>query len=112
MDDAGGGVPVSAGHQHRVRADVALGPDILGFFSFTGLPQPIDWALIGALAATAGSGGIGNLTVTNWVRDKGFGMGAKVGAIPSAVGGHPIQLTHSERCFPRTPPTSRAGASG
>lgn len=74
-----------------------------GFFSFSGLPQPIDWALIGALAATAGSGGLGNLTVTNWVRDKGFGMGAKVGAIPSAVGGHAIQLSHVGTVFPATP---------
>ena len=74
-----------------------------GFFSFAGLPQPIDWGLIGALAATAGSGGIGNLTVTNWVRDKGFGMGAKVGAIPSAVGGHEIQLSHVGTVFPATP---------
>src|SRR5688572_7907391 len=37
-----------------------------GFFSLAGLQHPIDWGLIGALAATAGSGGIGNLTVTNW----------------------------------------------
>src|SRR5688500_18584839 len=70
-----------------------------GFFQLSGLPQPIDWALLGALAATAGSGGIGNLTVTNWVRDKGFGMGAKVGAIPSAVGGHAIQLSHVGKVF-------------
>jgi hypothetical protein len=75
---------------------------LTGFFSFAGLPHPIDWALIGALAATAGSGGIGNLTVTNWVRDKGFGMGAKVGAIPSAVGGHEIQLSHVGTVFPTT----------
>jgi hypothetical protein len=74
-----------------------------GFFSFSGLPQPIDWGLIGALAATAGSGGIGNLTVTNWMRDKGFGMGAKVGAIPSAVGGHQIVLSHVGTVFPATP---------
>ena len=73
-----------------------------GFFSFSGLPHPIDWGLIGALAATAGSGGIGNLTVTNWVRDKGFGMGSKVGAIPSAVGGHEIQLSHVGTVFPAT----------
>jgi hypothetical protein len=71
-----------------------------GFFSFSGLPHPIDWGLIGALAATAGSGGIGNLTVTNWIRDKGFGMGSKVGAIPSAVGGHAIQLSHVGTVFP------------
>jgi hypothetical protein len=74
-----------------------------GFFSFSGLPQPIDWGLIGALAATAGSGGLGNLTVTNWVRDKGFGMAATVGAIPSAVGGHAIQLSHVGKIFPVTP---------
>jgi len=73
---------------------------LLGFFSFTGLPHPIDWGLIGALAATAGSGGIGNLTVTNWMRDKGFGMGSLVGAIPSAVGGHAIQLSHVGTVFP------------
>jgi len=73
-----------------------------GFFSLAGLSHPIDWGLIGALAATAGSGGIGNLTVTNWVRDKGFGMGSKVGAIPSAVGGHEIQLSHVGTVFPVT----------
>jgi Mn2+/Fe2+ NRAMP family transporter len=71
----------------------------LGFFKFTGLPEPIDWALIGGLAATAGSGGMGNLTVSNWIRDKGFGMGAKVGAIPSAVAGHEIQLSHIGSVF-------------
>ena len=73
-----------------------------GFFRLSGMPQPIDWALIGALAATAGSGGLGNLTVTNWIRDKGFGMGSKVGAIPSAVGGHAIQLSHVGTVFPAT----------
>jgi hypothetical protein len=70
-----------------------------GFFQFSGVPRPIDWGLIGALAATAGSGGLGNLTVTNWIRDKGFGMGAKVGAIPSAVAGHHMQLSHVGKIF-------------
>jgi hypothetical protein len=81
---------VPAGHWWRT---------FLGFFRFSGLPQPVDWALIGAFAATAGSGGIGNLTVTNWVRDKGFGMGAHVGAIPSAVGGHAITLSRVGKVF-------------
>jgi len=71
-----------------------------GFFKFSGMAAPVDWALIGALAATAGSGGLGNLTITNWVRDKGFGMGAKVGAIPSAIGGHEILLSHVGKVFP------------
>ena len=74
-----------------------------GFFKFSGLPDPIDWGLLGALAASAGSGGVGNLTVTNWARDKGFGMGALVGAIPSAVGGHAIQLSHVGKVFEATP---------
>ena len=78
------------------------GRTFAGFFTLTGLPDPIDWGLLGALAATAGSGGLGNLTVTNWVRDKGFGMGSKVGAIPSAVGGHHIQLSHVGTVFPAT----------
>jgi hypothetical protein len=72
---------------------------LVGFFRFSGLPRPIDWTLIGALAATAGSGGMGNLTVSNWVRDKGFGMGALVGAIPSAVGGHAVPLSRVGRVF-------------
>lgn len=75
----------------------------VGFFRFDGLPDPIDWALIGALAATAGSGGIGNLAVTNWVRDKGWGMGQRVGAIPSAIGGKQIQLSHIGTVFPVNP---------
>ena len=44
----------------------------------------------------------GRTTVTNWVRDKGFGMGSKVGAIPSAVGGIEIQLSHVGTVFPAT----------
>src|SRR5258706_577564 len=42
---------------------------------------------------------MGNLTVTNWVRDKGFGMGKLVGAIPSAVGGHHVALSHVGKVF-------------
>ena len=70
-----------------------------GFFQLSGMTRPIDWLLIATFAATAGCGGIGNLTITNWVRDKGFGMGSKVGAIPSAIGGHKIQLSHLGTVF-------------
>jgi len=76
---------------------------LIGFFSFSGIPKPIDWLLIGSLAATAGSGGLGNLTITNWVRDKGWGMGSTVGAIPSAIGGVQIQLSHVGKVFKVTP---------
>jgi hypothetical protein len=73
-----------------------------GFFSFTAFEGEIDWALLAALAATAGSGGIGNLTITNWIRDKGFGMGAQVGAIASAVGGRHTSVSPVGKVFPVT----------
>jgi hypothetical protein len=53
-----------------------------------------DWALVAALAGYAGVGGLGNILSSNFVREKGWGMGAKVGAIPSAFGGQEITLSH------------------
>jgi hypothetical protein len=50
------------------------------------LPQGADWLLLGAFAAYSGSGGVGNAYTTNWMRDKGYGMGATVGYIPSLLG--------------------------
>lgn len=73
-----------------------------GFFQFLHVPPDVDWMLLAALATTAGSGGVGNLTITNWVRDKGFGMGGKVGAIPSAFGGEHVELSHVGKVFPLT----------
>jgi hypothetical protein len=70
-----------------------------GFFEFGRLPAGADLVLLATLAATAGSGGIGNLVISNWVRDKGYGMGAVVGAIPSAIGGRHIQLSHIGKVF-------------
>ena len=57
-------------------------------------------ALIAALAAIAGNGGLSNTPVSNYTRDQGWGMGAKVGAIPSIVGGRGIALTHVGCVFP------------
>jgi hypothetical protein len=71
-----------------------------GFFTVRPPGEAVDWALLGALAATAGSGGIGNLTITNWIRDKGFGMGGRVGAIESAVGGRHTRLSPTGAVFP------------
>lgn len=57
-----------------------------GFTTFGRVPQGADWFLLGAFAAYSGLGGVGNAFVTNWMRDKGFGMGATVGYIPAALG--------------------------
>ncbi len=52
-----------------------------------------DWASIAGFAAFAGAGGLSNATFSNYAREKGWGMGALVGCIPSAVGGAQIQLS-------------------
>ena len=59
---------------------------LTGFATVGRLPDDVDWALIGAFAAYSGMGGIGNAFLTNWMRDKGYGMGATVGYIPAALG--------------------------
>ena len=60
-------------------------------------------ALLGAFAGFAGGGGLGNSTYSNYVRDKGWGVGSQVGAIPSAIGGRNITLSHVGKVFALTP---------
>lgn len=81
---------------------------IKGFFGFGEqgfqlIPQGANWVLLGALAGFAGNGGIGNVYTTNWVRDKGYGMGSVVGYIPSAVGGKMVKVSPIGSIFPVTP---------
>ena len=59
-------------------------------------------AVLGAFAGYAGGGGLSNSTYSNFVRDKGWGMGSLVGAIPSAVGGRDVKLSHVGKVFPMT----------
>ena len=73
-----------------------------GFFQFGHLAPDVNLLLLATLATTAGSGGIGNLAITNWIRDKGMGMGSTVGAISSAVGSGHMQLSHVGNVFPVT----------
>lgn len=65
--------------------------------------QEFDWLLLGAFAAYAGSGGLGNITISNYVRDKGWGMSSLVGAIPSIIGGQNVKLSHLGKVFRITP---------
>jgi hypothetical protein len=55
---------------------------------------------LAAMAAISGNGGLTNTSMSNYTRDQGWGMGAHVGAIPSIVGGHAIQLSHVGMVFP------------
>lgn len=61
-----------------------------GAFSF--LPDNLDILLLGALVGYSGGGGVLNLTLSNWARDKGYGMGSRVGHIGGAVGGEKSRL--------------------
>src|SRR6185312_6930779 len=67
--------------------------------SFQFLPAGADFFLVGAFAAYTGGGGVTNLTLTNWARDKGYGMSSSVGFIPAAVGGKKVALAHSGSTF-------------
>ena len=73
-----------------------------GFLVVQGLPDNVDLILLATFAATAGSGGLGNLAISNWFRDKGFAMGAKVGAIGNVLAGDHTGLKHVGVTFPMT----------
>lgn len=62
-------------------------------FSLPDNLQLTDWAVIAGFAAFAGAGGLSNATFSNYAREKGWGMGAHVGCIPSAVGGETVELS-------------------
>ena len=68
-----------------------------GTFAF--LPEGGDFFLLAALVAYSGCGGVLNLTLANWARDKGYGMAAHAGYIPAAVGGTKVHLAHTGSVF-------------
>jgi hypothetical protein len=77
--------------------------NLLGLWWRNGRVPHLDWTLLAAFVAIAGSGGLSNALFSNYARDKGWGMGAKTGAIPSAIGGRSIALSHVGTVFPITP---------
>lgn len=81
----------------------AWGEAFTGLFQFGFIPKEMDWFTVAAFAAVCGAGGLTNMHASNYVRDRGWGMGAQVGAIPSAFGGQTIQLSHVGKVFPVTP---------
>ena len=79
---------------------------VLGFFGLTPgfefllIPDNVSWILVGGFAAFAGAGGMANLTVSNYMRDKGIGMGREVGYIPTLVGGRKVVVSPVGSVFP------------
>ena len=102
-----------------------LGEVLLGFVSFGSLPAADGkvvnvfaqlWSggpwpsldlesmkLFTTLAGIAGVGGLTQTAICAYTREQGWGMGAKVGAIPSMIGGEPVALAHTGTVFRPTP---------
>jgi hypothetical protein len=74
----------------------------LGFLVPQSLPANMDFVLLGVFAATAGSGGLGNLAISNWSRDKGLGMGKWMGSIGGVLAEGHTELATVGRVFPAT----------
>jgi hypothetical protein len=76
-----------------------------GRFEF--FPTGADLVLLGGLVAYSGSGGVVNLTLSNWARDKGYGMAQHAGYIPAAIGGRKVNLAHTGFAFEASAEASR-----
>jgi hypothetical protein len=73
-----------------------------GFLTPAALPENVGLMLLALFATTAGSGGIGNLAISNWVRDKGFGMGAYSGGFGGVLREGHLELSAAGSVFPIT----------
>ncbi|MCH2127868.1 MAG: Nramp family divalent metal transporter [Pirellulaceae bacterium] len=72
---------------------------LVSYIRENGRLPDLDWAMIATFASIAGAGGLSNVLLSNYARDKGWGMGAHVGAIGSAVGGRTVSLSHVGQVF-------------
>lgn len=102
-----GSIPVSVESSPASAEEVTSGKAgnvanlFVTLFRGESLPK-IDWSMVAflsALVSIAGQGGLSNTPISNYTRDSGWGMGSHVGAIPSLVGGHDLQLSHEGTVF-------------
>jgi hypothetical protein len=63
------------------------------------IPAGVDFFLLGALVAYSGAGGMMNISLANWARDRGYGMGERAGYIAGAIGGGKVHLAHTGFIF-------------
>ncbi len=90
-----------------VRPD-AIAAQVKGAVGF-GLPDTTEMSvtfLLGAIAF-AGAGGTLNLGQSNYVKDKGYGMGTYIGRITSPITGQPEPMSEIGYHFPDTPENRR-----
>ena len=79
----------------------AWGDLVSGFGSFGSIEtsEAVTAAALAGAIAFAGSGGCGNLAVSNWVRDKGMGMGHYIPRIVSPMSGEQEALPSTGNTF-------------
>jgi Mn2+/Fe2+ NRAMP family transporter len=70
-----------------------------GFLSFGKIPSGMDPVLLGSFAGYAGAGGFLNTAVSNWMKDKDFGMGSKVGHVSGLIGGEKVSVSSTGWVF-------------
>jgi hypothetical protein len=80
---------------------VALGGFDLSLGRFALLPAGTDFVLLSALVAYSGAGGVTNMALANWARDRGYGMAERAGYIGGAIGGSNVHLAHAGFTFER-----------
>jgi len=71
------------------------GKALVGYVSFGVMPPGVDILLFGALVGYSAYGGFGNNCLTNWYRDKGYGMAGKIGYIPTLIGAKSVHVSPS-----------------
>ena len=86
--------PYSAAFRNLLSHEGVEYVGVLGYVRQSGRLPSLDWATVVAFIGIAGAGGLSNTLFSNYAHDKGWGMGCHVGAIPSAIGGRTIGLSH------------------
>ncbi|HTY77149.1 MAG TPA: Nramp family divalent metal transporter [Candidatus Bathyarchaeia archaeon] len=65
-------------------------------------PDVRNWVLLAAFAAYSGAGGTINAALTQWLRDKGFGMGGTIEGRTVVLGGEVLRLARDGKTFEPT----------
>ncbi|GLY99940.1 Nramp family divalent metal transporter [Actinoplanes sp. NBRC 103695] len=70
---------------------------------FGQIPEAITFTLILSAIGAAGAGGVHNLVLSNWIRDKRYGMGAHVPRLISPITGQEEASGAARYTFPQDP---------
>jgi len=62
----------------------------IGLIKIGYIPRGVDWLLLGSVAGYAGLGGMANVILSSWYKDKGFGAGKLTGYISTLIGGRRV----------------------